>query len=226
MGREINAKSITFHGRTPNEANRDNQGFPKTFAIYISNDNINYVKAGDYSINSCDYGNNDERAITANFGKVISFRYINITVGESHSHDGRIILSGIKFNSIFELKDVDNSIVIGGDKVTTVGSWNNVITYSRFGTVYVGQKKSKIKFEFTGTRLGIESSTKFGANYVVNIDGNKVNSIKLKKLTSEYGITYISQKLENKKHSVEIVCNGEANFGCFSYHIDPKYFTA
>ena len=55
MGREINAKSITFHGRTPNEANRDNQGFPKTFAIYISNDNIIYVKGGDHSINSCDY---------------------------------------------------------------------------------------------------------------------------------------------------------------------------
>lgn len=88
-------------------------------------------------------------------------------------------------------------IIISSDDIT--GSSQNKVTYSTFGTVYVGKKGSKIKFDFTGTRLAVLTSTKIGSNYEVKIDDKKVDSITVKKLSIEYGITFLTPKLENKK---------------------------
>lgn len=220
MGKEISANHIVFNGRLPNPANTAQQGFPKNFAIYISNDkNGPYTKIGDF-VNNDGNGNNGNRAVTVNLGESYSFRYVNITVASSHSNTGRIILSAIGFSDILSLTGTGNLIIISGDNVVCTGSWENKPAFSKFGSVFVGKKGSKIKFEFTGTRLAATTSTKFGSNYQINIDGNKVDSIEVKKLTKEYGITYLSPKLSNQRHKVEVVCNGEANFDSFSYFIE------
>ena len=64
---------------------------------------------------------------------------------------------------------------------------------------------------FTGTRLAILSSDFYGKNFEVYIDGEKIDSIKTNKNVSPYGVSYLSTKLEDKKHSVVIKCRGEAN---------------
>lgn len=222
MGEEVSAISITFHGRTDRAANTAQQGFPKNFSLYISNDNAVYTKVGDFS-NTDPNGNNVERSVTVNLGKKISFRYINITIDSSYSNTGRIILSCIKFTYNFALAANDNNVIVIGDKAICYGAWENKVAFSTFGSVFVGKAGSKIVFQFKGTRLGILSNTRFQSNYQVYIDGNIVNSIDVVKLTSEYGITYISEELNNGNHNVEVICTGEANFGCFTYYTDPFY---
>ena len=220
MGKEISADTIIFNGRLPNQATTAQQGFPNQFSLYISsNKNGEYTKIGDF-VNKDGNGNNLERAVKVGLGKSYSFRYINITVASSHSNSGYIILSAIGFTDVLKLTGSNNLIIISSDAVTCTGAWENKPTFSRFGSVFVGKKGSKIKFEFTGTRLAVSTSSKFGSNYQVNIDGKKVDSIKVKKLNKEYGITYLSQKLNNQKHAVEVVCNGEANFDSFAYFTD------
>lgn len=221
MGKKIQASSITFNGRLPNGATNTQQGFPHEFAIYISNDNKEYVKVGDF-VNNDGSGNNDERAVNVEIGMSITFRYINITIESSNSNTGRIILSRIKFSYTLNLQAHDNNVkIINSDEVSCYGQWETKPAFSSFGHVYVGKKNSHIKFEFTGTRLGILTSKRFKTNYQVNIDGKTVNSIEVKEFTKEFGITYISERLSNKNHMVEIQCNGEANFDCFTYYTDP-----
>lgn len=222
MGKEITANIITFNGRTTNPADTANQGIPKIFSLYISNDNKNYDKVGDYD-NNDGKGDNDERAVKVNIGKTISFRYFRIVVESSNSNNGHIILSRIKFSYILNLPSNDDNVkIINSDEVKCYGRWEMKPAFSTFGHVYVGKKKSKIKFEFTGTRLGILTSKRFKTKYQVKIDGKKVNSIDVNPFTKEFGISYISEKLSNKNHKVEVQCKGEANFDCFTYYTDPE----
>lgn len=222
MGKKIQATTITFNGRIPQAASTNKQGFPSDFALYISNDNITYEKVGDFH-NSDGNGNNAERAVNINIGKTIEFRYINITIESSHSNTGRIILSRIKFTYTLSLPSNSNNVkIINSDEVKLYGQWETKLAFSTFGRVHIGTKGSRVKFDFTGTRLGVITSKKFATQYEVRIDGNKVNSINVKKPTLEYGISYISEKLGNGNHHVEIECTGEANFDCFAYFTDPE----
>ena len=139
----------------------------------------------------------------------------------SNSNTGRIILSRIKFAYNLSLPTNGNNVkIINSDEVKLYGKWETKLTFSTFGHVYIGTKGSTVKFDFTGTRLGVLTSTKFPTQYEVRIDGNKVNSINVKKPALEYGLTYISEKLGYGNHHVEIECTGEANFDCFAYFTD------
>ncbi len=68
-----------------------------------------------------------------------------------------------------------------------------------------------MSFKFNGTRLALLSSEAFGKNFEVTIDGIKVNSIELKAIKNGCGVSYISELLEDKEHTVVIRCLGEAN---------------
>ena len=66
-------------------------------------------------------------------------------------------------------------------------------------------------FKFSGSRLAILSSTLYGQSFEVYIDGKKVNSIELKKQHGESVVSFISEKLANDTHTVQIKCTGKAN---------------
>ena len=97
---------------------------------------------------------------------------------------------------------------------TFSGTWQGKQTQSTFGHLYLGQRNATLSYEFTGTRLALLSSSKYGQNFEVTIDGRKVNSIDLKEDNNVTSVTYISQELENTSHHVVIKCLGEANIDC------------
>ena len=66
-------------------------------------------------------------------------------------------------------------------------------------------------FRFNGTRLAFMSAEKLGKNFEVYIDGNKVNSIELKKQTGDTVISFMSEKLSDDTHTVKVKCTGKAN---------------
>lgn len=84
--------------------------------------------------------------------------------------------------------------------------------HSNYGHVFVGQNGATIDFEFEGSQLGIISSNSLGQNFEVYIDGRKAESIDLKEDKGTNKYAYISGKMENGKHAVQIKCTGEANF--------------
>ena len=91
------------------------------------------------------------------------------------------------------------------------GRWRVEQELSSFGHVYVGKGGAKLSFDFTGTRLGILSSSEFGSKFNVYIDGKKIKSVELKDDDGATVMAYLSEALQNGTHHVEIKCKGKAN---------------
>ncbi len=215
MGKEITANSVTFLGRN-DAANTARQGMPKEFKLEISSDGVTYTDAGTYTNPT-----GATLGATVNLGKELTFRYVKITVINTHSNTERLILSGIEFTYTFALSgNGANVIAPDGDGATFIGEWKTEQAFSTFGKVYVGKSGSSVKTEFTGTRFAILTSGKFGSDYEVYIDGKKVDSVEVKEQQNGYGITYISQKLSEGNHKVEIKCLGETAFDSFAYYTE------
>ena len=104
-----------------------------------------------------------------------------------------------------------NQLSPSNEVLTYKKNWTGKQTLSTFGHVYVGKNNSKVSFEFEGTRLAILSSKDFKAKFTVYVDGKKVSSVDIKEDESGVYVSYMSQKLESGKHTVEIKCKGEAN---------------
>lgn len=96
--------------------------------------------------------------------KFYSFCYENITVASSHSNTGRFILNAIRFTSSLILTGTKNVLIIS-DNVVLTGKWENKVSYSTFGSIFLGKGGSRMKFMFTGTRLAVLTSSNFGSNY-------------------------------------------------------------
>lgn len=86
------------------------------------------------------------------------------------------------------------------------GDWRSEQALSRFGHVVVGKSGARLTFTFTGTRLAILSSSRFGSDFVVQIDGKKVSSD-----ARQDGMSYLSQTLSSGAHTVVLTCNGETD---------------
>ncbi len=186
----------------------------KTVKLESSLDGTEYTTVGKFD---------DIRLVEANgtYTSTINFdettmRYYRITITGSTLE--YIILTEIEVWHIFEvngakmLSPVDNS-------VTFKGKWQTEQTLANYGYVMVGSRNANISFEFEGTRLGVLSSNKFGTNYEVFIDGHKMTSVPqlkpVKDQKNETAMSFLSEVLEEGKHTVTIKCKGEANFDSF-----------
>ncbi len=176
---------------------------PKTFVLYGSIDGTEFFKVGEFK-NVPRTGN----SCVVNFEET-SFRYYTLVITESQG--AHIIIGEVEMWRMFEING-GKQYSPDETKFTFKGDWYTKSTLSTFGHVYVGKKGAIMEFEFEGEQLGILSSVVLGGSFDVYIDGSKVDSIALKKVKDDYGLTYLSQKLSAGKHNVKIKClNNSAN---------------
>lgn len=186
---------------------RNNNGMletPKAFIIEGSLDGITWFDVATFT-NAPRNGNE----VTADFN-VVTLRFCKISISAAHQGNGSyyIVIGEITFTYA-----IPNAKLISPDDdiLNYSGTWNGAQATSTFGHIIVGNKNSTVSFEFEGTRLGILTSTAYGKDFEVVIDGKVVNSTELKEDTSETFLTYLCEPLENGKHTVTIKCKGEAN---------------
>ncbi|MDE6867602.1 MAG: M60 family metallopeptidase [Clostridia bacterium] len=214
MGKEVSANSVTFFGRTTNPATTSQQGLPKEFSIAISDDGETYTDIGSYTNPT-----GAAYSATVNLDGTYNFRYVKITVNSTHSNSGHFILSGINFTYTFRLTG-NGANNVSPDKAAYSNGFKCIQTYSVYGHAYLGSAGDTVSLQFEGTRFAVLNTAAYGKDYEVWIDGVKVESIDVIPLTGAFGICYISERLENTTHTVEIRCTGEACFDSFAYYVD------
>ena len=171
----------------------------KSFNLYGSTDGSGYTLIGTF-----ENVMRDGTVVQANFDTT-DIRYCRIEVTQSTGT--YIIITEIELWRIFEVNG-GNQLSPSNDIFKYEKEWSGKQALSTFGHVYVGKNNYKVSFEFEGTRLAILSSKDSKANFTVYVDGKKVSSVDLKEADSEVYVSYLSQKLESGKHTVEIKCNG------------------
>ncbi|MDE7168004.1 MAG: M60 family metallopeptidase [Clostridia bacterium] len=218
MGKQIAANGITFLGRSDKAATTAMQGLPNKFSLEVSDDGVNYTSAGEYE-NS---GIRNNTQVTVALDKAYEFRYVKITINSTWSNNKHFIYSGIYFTYTFQLTgNGSNHITPDDARFTYTGTWKLAQTLSTFGHVYLGESGSQTSFEYDakeGGRFGILSSNRYGQNYEVYIDGNKVDSVKVKEDSNEFAIRYLTPKLSAGKHQIVIKCVGEANIDSIVFY--------
>ena len=196
LGKVYTANRLTVYS----QGNRTDPQFPKAVNLYGSLDGENFTLIEAFS----DLTFNGATQ-TLNFDNT-QLRYYKFEV--TQSTNSYIIIRELEMWNMFEVND-GRVMSPDDDGITYIGNWNVAPAASTFGHVFVGGTDAKLRFEFTGTRLGIFSTAAFGKNFEVYIDENKVESIALK--ADRGDLTFLSDKLQNKKHHVEIVCTGTSN---------------
>ena len=203
----VTASRLTFHGSKANGGKYQTY-MPKSYNIWVSGDGSNWTQV--YSVTNSAY-TSDYKQI-ADFGGFYTFSYYKVEVTATHARNnlGYLCLNKIELSSLLTLSNgkqfsPDNTAFTYG------GDWQIKQAQSTFGHVYAGKANAAMSFKFNGTRLALLSSEVFGKNVEVTIDGIKVNSIELKAIKNGYGVSYISELLEDKEHTVVIRCLGEAN---------------
>ncbi len=206
LGKTIGANGVTLVGRLNNNASNQNQT-PNNFKLFIGNsaDDMHEIatvvngKINDVSVIS-------GTTVKFNF-EYASFRYYKILV--TGTVQGRFAaIANLQFSN-----NVNNGHQFSPDEDSFAfdKKWKTEQTFSTFGHVYTGDNGAEMTFRFNGTRLAFMSAEKLGKNFEVYIDGNKVNSIELKKQTGDTIISFMSEKLSDDTHTVKVKCTGKAN---------------
>ncbi len=218
-GKRISANSMTLYKYTQNSLG--NRAFPRSFTFEVSNDGETYTEIGRWTGFNAPSG--DSATVTFNDNKTYTFRFYKLTVTETMTQNGgRVALNGLALSNTFRLTGNGNNLFSPGNKMFRYeGVWGGMQTQSTFGHVYLGSKNATASFEFDGTRFAILSSNEYGKEFEVYIDGEKQSSAEIKKSDSAYSVSYISPRLENKKHSVVVKCTGEANIDSVALYTEP-----
>lgn len=175
---------------------------PTSYNLYGSIDGKDFTPIGQFT-NIPRSGSNS----VVNFEET-QLRYYRIEITKS---TGRYVIIGeIQLTRIFELTGGD-IFAPSNEKFSYKGEWDLQKTSSTFGNVFVGKKGSEMSFELEGSRMIIMSSTSFGTDFDVYVDGEKVDTVALKEDENVFRATYVSPDLGEGKHKITVVCRGEAN---------------
>lgn len=199
------ANRMIFDGSHNSEASY----LPKDFKVWLSMDGENWELAAEVE-GSTMISNNWQ--VLVEFDKFYTFNYYRFEITASHSR--YIALRKIIFQNYFLELTNGKHISPDSESVKFYGDWKIKSTFSSFGHVYVGEKRSTLEMEFEGSRLMVLSSSDFGKDFKVEIDGNQVSSIAIKKMDSPQ-VSFISPELKAGKHKVKIWCGGAANIDSF-----------
>ena len=200
LGKMVEANKFTLTGMLYNGASNKNQT-PNSFTLFLG-ETLNDMR----EIQTVENGNVQGVTIELDFERT-HFRYYKLIVRKTV--EGRFAsITNIEFsNNISNGKQFS----LDNEMFSFTGNWNGMQTQSSFGHVYVGKAGSTVSFNFTGKRLAILSSSVFGKNFEVTIDGRKISSIELEEITNSYGASYVSSELTNTTHTVVIKCLSDSN---------------
>lgn len=205
LSQSITANRLTFFGSSisSNYATY----MPKDYKIWVSSNGSDWTLVCEKT--NAPYSNLKS---VANFDSYHTFNYYKVKVTSTHARNnlGYICLNKIELASIFSLTN-GNQITPDNEMFTYSGTWTGKQTQSSFGHIYVGNSGATMSFTFTGTRLALLSSSSYGRNFEVTIDGRVVNSIELKQDNNPFSASYISSELTSGTHNVTVKCLGTAN---------------
>lgn len=204
LGKQFTANQMTIFTQ-----NRSDPHYPTNFKLEVSMDGNEFKEVGTYV---------DQQKIQDHISvqfEETSFQYYRLTITKSSNK--YIIITEIEMAKLFEING-GHQVTLDSDEAKLTGKWNSSSTISSFGHLYLGEKGSKVEYEFDGNRFGILSSSLFSdqSRFEVTIDGKKVDSIQIND-ENQIAMTYISPELKEGKHKVTIQCLGNANIDSFVY---------
>lgn len=198
LGKVYTANRLAIYS----QPGRGDPCFPSELNLYASTDGVEYKLIKTYtdlthsgSLQTLDFEDTE-------------LRYYKVEITKATS--GHLIIRELEMWHIFEIND-GKQISPDDSSLTFVGKWRTEMTSATFGHVYAGEANATLTFKFTGTRLALLSSEAYGKDFEVIIDGQTVSSISLKEITNGSGVSFISNALENKEHTVVVKCLGNAN---------------
>ena len=146
--------------------------------------------------------------VIVNFDET-NFRYYKLIVTDTSA-------TGIKYIAYryaeFSYSITNGKMISPDDSMFTYnGNWEIQSSLANFGHIYIGENAS-LTFEFTGTRFGIISQNfdNFD-NFEIIIDGYKLSNINFKNSNDKDELIFISNLLENKKHTIIIQSSNKFN---------------
>lgn len=197
LGKEINANTLTIYGEPTKKY------LPSTFKLYVGNTLEQLTLIKDVQ-NVSSNGSN----VIANFDET-NFRYYKLIVTDTSA-------TGIKYIAYryaeFSYSITNGKMISPDDSMFTYnGNWEIQSSLANFGHIYIGENAS-LTFEFTGTRFGIISQNfdNFD-NFEIIIDGHKLSNINFKNSNDKHELIFISNLLENKKHTIIIQSSNKFN---------------
>ncbi len=199
LGTEITANRFVLSGNLFNNSSNKNQT-PKSITLWVGTDPNNLQQ-----VVSFDNGSVSGITLAFNFD-VKTFRYYKLQVRQTV--EGRY---GAIRNINFSYSIVGNHLSPDNNAITFSNNWKGKQVESSFGHIYVGGENSTLSFNFVGTRFAILSSTKYGRNYSVFIDGEEIKSAEIAKSEGNIIVSYLSKAFDSGSHNVKIVCFGETN---------------
>ncbi len=199
---QISANNLIIYGYKKTDT------LPSQFKLYGSKDGAHYFEMKVKSTN-------------------ISGLNLNIILSDIYDFSYyRLVVTGVVRGQYFATSKISFSVTLSlpngtmispdSSQVTFKGKWNTVSTSSNYGHIYVGSKRTEsVEVNFTGTRIAILSSTKYGDNYEVYIDGKKLDSVIIRDIKGDMAVRYVSPNLKSGNHKVKIVCKGNASIDSF-----------
>ncbi len=208
LGEEKTVNRIKFYCRN----NNGQLETPKAFTLEGSLDGTEWFDVATFT----DAPRNGNQ-VTADF-ELTKLRYYRLVISSTHQGAYYVVIGEIE---LWNINEINGATVYSPDDAgfTYRGSWQSVQTNATFGHVYLGTTGSEITYTFKSTgdtgRFGILTSNKYGQNFEVYVDGNKVDTEKLKDDANETALRYLTPKLPEGSHTVTVKCTGEANFDSF-----------
>ena len=203
MGKTVNANRFNLFGWS--EKNMANIGLPKTFSLELKDENNVVVYTKEFS--NVTYTNKNA---SIDLGDDVTFRYYKLTV--TQSDNGRFAMTSITFDHVFSIPG-GKVFEADSEMFRYDGDWSIVSGLYTYGHLYNGKNNATLKFSFAGSYLALFAykGTNYGG-FDVYIDGKKAASVALDGDTADAELVFLSERLSEGDHSVEIRCNnGTAN---------------
>lgn len=194
-GSEITANTLTLFG---------GKGFPKSFTLEGSIDGENFFPMGTWTNSNLNpsVGTSKDFAFSA-----CTFRYFRLRITATHSGSSRLSFNELLFSHVLSVKGNGSNLYSPDSEIFEYrGNWSVQSEFSVFGHNYKGGTDATVRFNFTGTRLGILTTDGHANKYEVYIDGTLVTPIEAEQKHGGYSLTYLSPLLNDGKHEVIIRC--------------------
>lgn len=202
LGKTVSANRCVITGYKFNNDGNKNQT-PNSFTLYVGQTQDDLREVASFT-------NGAVNGVTTQFNiEKSTFRYYKLVV--THTVEGRFAaIADIAFtNTLVGVQSAPD-----GADFTYGGDWTAKSTQSTFGHVYVGKRDATVSFTFKGTQFGILSSSLYGDNFEITIDGQKINSVELSARDGTY-LSYLSEEIESGEHHVVVKCLGSASIDSF-----------
>lgn len=201
IGQEIKANMFTFYG-----FNQGRDFVPVSFSLYAGTNQDDLSLIDTYE-NLTPTGRN----VSVTFD-TRNVRYYKIVITEMNNSTVNRWAAFAEARFSMSVEGTGRLYSPDVDTFKYWGNWKLENKLCTFGHVYSGGNGANVNFEFTGTYFVINSYKYANAGQLeISIDGVAVETVSLKSDKEGTAVVFVSARLSEGKHSVNIKCVGNAN---------------